>query len=45
MLNKKHNQKSGKKQTKIRKRDWKEKARQETKKQKIFQEKSCNLMF
>ena len=30
MLNKKHNLKSGK--TKIRKRDWKEKARQETKK-------------
>ena len=45
MLNKKHNSKSGKK-TKIRKRDFKEKTRQETKKENILMNKrNCNLIF
>ena len=44
MLNKKHNSKSGK--TKIRKRDFKEKTRQETKKRENIDEKrNCNLIF
>ena len=38
MLNKKHNSKSGKKKTKIRKRDFKEKTRQETQKREHFDE-------
>ena len=42
MLNKKHNLKSGK--AKIRKRDWKEKARQETpQKRKIDEQKKLQL--
>ena len=43
MLNRKHNSKSGK--TKIRKRYFKEKTRQETKKEKILMKKrNCNLI-